>query len=227
MLVVIAVLGIVAGTIGGIFYANQRGSITGRQQTIEASLVQEALEAVKSIVNSNDATSQGWNRIYCPPDVVEPDEGGTCSAAGAKGAPDANPYKVKVVGSVWKFYQGAESITIGTETYIRAVHIENVSRDSSGQIESSYNASNDDPFTQKISVKVTPPSGTPIVSIVSFITRSVKKQTSPSQAPAAQSDWSDGINCTPVVTSFGTEYCSSDGNEDVTITSGSIKIHTQ
>ncbi|KKR77424.1 MAG: hypothetical protein UU22_C0044G0006 [Parcubacteria group bacterium GW2011_GWA2_40_8] len=143
----IAVLGIVAGTIGGIFYANQRGSITGRQQTIEASLVQEALEAVKSIVNSNDATSQGWNRIYCPPDAVEPGEGGTCSAAGAKGAPDSNPYKVKVVGSVWKLYQGAETITIGTETYIRAVHIENVSRDSSGQIESSYNASNDDPFT--------------------------------------------------------------------------------
>ncbi len=227
MLIVIAIIGIVAGTIGGVFYANQRGSIVGRQQTIEASLVQEAFEAIKSIVNSNDATSQGWNRIYCPPNAAEPDEAGDCVTPGSKGAPDSNPYKVKVVGNVWRLYQGAESITIGNEVYTRALHIENVSRDANGQIEASYSAPNDDPLTQKITVKVTPPAGTPIVSIVSFVTRSIKKQSSPSQAPGVQTDWSGGINCTPVVTSFGAQYCSSDANEDVTVTPGSIKILPQ
>lgn len=227
MLVVIGVIGVIAGTIGGVFYANQRGSVSGRQQTIEASLVQEALEAIKSVVAANDSTSQGWNRIYCPPSSAEPTEGGTCPG-GSKGAPDSNPYKIKVVGNVWKFYQGSESIVIGGETYTRAIHIENVTRDSNDQI----GAGDDDPLTQKITIKITPPTGTPVATVVSYITRSAKKQSSPAQAPAVQTDWSGGEvsdtpTCATVITVFGNQYCADDNNADVTGTPGSIKILTQ
>lgn len=226
ILIVIAVIGIIAGGLGSIFYANQRGSDVGRKSTLETSLTQEGFEAIKSIVAANDSASQGWNRIYCPPTVVNTD-GGTCPG----GTKDLNtPYHVQLVGSAWKLYTTSETITVSGETYTRAVYIQNVSRDTNGQIESTYVSADDDPFTQKISVIITPPSSAPSTTTVSFVTRSINKQSSPSAAPAEQTDWSGGkdASCaTSTVTSYGNQYCSDDTNPDVTGTAGSIKILTQ
>lgn len=234
LIVVIAVIGLVAGTIGGIFYANQRGSEEGRIGTLESGLTQEAINAIKIIATSNDATSQGWNRVYCPPNAAEPDEGGDCAAAGVKNSSTA--YQVKAVGTLWKLFQGAESVLVSDETYTRAINIQNMCRDALGNVLGITNtdgaaetcASGDwDPSTLKITVTITPPKGTATTTVL-YITRSINKQTSPSVAPAAQTDWSGGINCTPVVSEFGTQYCASDANEDVTGgAAGSIKILTQ
>jgi len=242
MIIVIGVIGLVAGTIGGIFYANQRGSEVGRVSTIASNLTQEALEAIKVVATANDATSQGWNRIYCPPATAEPTEGGSCVSPGSKGAPDDNPYRVEVVSNSWQFYQGSESLSISGETYTRAIYLENVCRDdTTGAITGSTDSngsSNDcttsggseDPLTQKITVKISPPLGN-YTSTVFYLTRSVNKQTSPSTAPAAQSDWSGGKEAPAacsVVTSFsGNQYCDDDGNPDVAGTPGSIKILLQ
>ncbi len=233
MIVVIGVIGVIAGTIGGIFYANQRGSEIGRQATLETSLAQEAIEALKVVAVANDGTSQGWNRIYCPPDQVEPDEGGDCTTAGAKGT--ATDYRVEAVGNIWKLFKGSEAVSLSSETYTRAINIENVCRsDTDNSITGVMpcgGGSSEDPLTQKLTVKITPPNGAQFTS-ATYIARVLNKQSSPATAPAVQSDWSGGEvgdtpTCATVTTSFGTTYCADDNNADVTGTAGSIKILLQ
>src|SRR3989339_213573 len=59
----------------------------------------------------------------------------------------------EVQGGKWVLVAGSENVTINSEAYARFLVVDNVSRDSSsGDIESTYNTSNDDPSTQKITI---------------------------------------------------------------------------
>ncbi|MEN9558713.1 MAG: hypothetical protein RL141_1082, partial [Candidatus Parcubacteria bacterium] len=91
-------------------------------------LAQEGLEAVRVIVRGNDVGSQGWNRLYLPPD-------GTGASSTSKGF--SHPYHPVISGGVWRLVSGTENITVANETVVRQVIIENVCRDNTtGEIES-------------------------------------------------------------------------------------------
>lgn len=187
-------------------------SKTSRERGTALRLAQEALEAARAIASGNDSFSQGWNRIYKPPD-------GSGDPATSKGS--NKPYYPFVSSTssppVWVFYTGVEAVTLGEETYSRKVIIENVSRDSSGNVESTYNSANDDPATQKIAVTVSK-SGTPDTVITEYITRFLNDS-------GPQSDWGGTQSCAAVsATSSPTVYCSCSPANSLSRTVGNFTL---
>ncbi len=176
--VVLVVLGVqlVLSGIGSIDYSKTRNEGLG--------LAQEGLETVRVIVRGNDAGSQGWNRLYLPPD-------GTGTSSTSKGL--SNPYHPTLSGGVWRLASGAENITVGNEIFMRQVFIENVCRNNTtGAIASVAPCianSTDDPSTQKVTVVVSQ-AGSPDVQFSSYFTRFGNEVT-------AQANWSGGLNNGP------------------------------
>lgn len=190
-----------------LIFVSLRSTQISNKRTVMIELAKEGLEAARAIKDSNDTSSQGWNRIYLPPD-------GTGNPSTSKGA--GNPYH-PVAGATWTLVAGSEDITISGEIYARKIIIDNVSR-TSGNIDSTYNSANDDPLTQKITVTISAV-GFSDVSYSEYISRWLN------QTPK-QTDWSSGVSCA-TVTSFGNVYCADDGNIDNTGTAGSLKLKPQ
>lgn len=144
-------------------------------------LAEESFSAVRAIIKGNDLSSQGWNRIYLPPD-------GAGDASSSKGL--ANPYHPEIQAGVWTLVSGAETSTLGGENYTRKILIDNVSRDpGTSAIESSYNPSNNDPSTQKITVVVSKV-GEPDLTFFTYFSRFPNIST-------LQTDWSGVLNDGP------------------------------
>lgn len=147
ILLAIAVGAIILGISAQLIFISLRSTQVAKKRTVMVELTKEALEAMRAIRDYNEPTgppaTQGWNRIYCPPD-------GNFVACGGKGL--VNPYRL-VAGTTWTLAIGSENITISGETYTRKIIIDNVSR-TSGNVDSTYNSANDDPSTQKITVTV-------------------------------------------------------------------------
>ena len=101
--------------------------------------------------------------------------------------------------------------------YSRYFTIENVSRDASGNVESVYNAANDDPSAQRVVITVSWPVGadTQTVSLQKILTRN-------RNLILHQTDWSGGGGQSGPITTVNNRYSGSAG---VTVTSpaGSVK----
>lgn len=196
LMLALGILTMLGGLITSTFYAGQRSGRSAIERTQAVQLAQEALDAAKSVAEEDYYTF--YNR--------------------SKGS--GNPYYPTVSGGKWTLASNTENVSLDNKTFTRKIVIDNVSRDGSGNIESSYNASNDDPSTQKITATVSITGQTDVV-LVGYYTR--WRNTVP-----AQSDWSGGSGCTGCpVTSFSTGYDTDDGNIDATGTTGSIKLKTQ
>ncbi len=167
---------------------------SGDRQSINR-LADEVFEALRAVVFSNTASTQGWNNIYLPPD-------GTGDPSTSKGA--SNKYKTVINAGAWKISSGQETITLGDKTFARYFTIDNVSR-TGGAIDSTYNSANDDPQTQKITVWISRANGTGSASTSTFsqyFTRYLDES-------ANQADW-NASQCGPVsATATTAGYCAS------------------
>lgn len=105
-----------------------------------------------------------------------------------------------------------------SSVYSRYFYTDNVSRDANQNIETTYNPANDDPSTQKITVKAEWLSRGSVsnLEIVSYLTRWANNSVS-------QTDWSGGGGASGPVTDFGNRF---DTSTDIDFSSatGSIKI---
>lgn len=127
-----------------------------------------------------------------------------------------NRYKLLNTAGLWVAAAGAESLIIGNATYTRSFYVDNVSRNGSGNIEAVYNALNDDPSTQKITVETSfPLSGaTKTISSAFYVTRN-------QDFALVQTDWSGGSGQTGPITRINNRFASS-ANVDFSTTPGSI-----
>ena len=197
LMLALGILTILGGLIATTFYAGQKSGTTAIKRTQAVQLAQEAIDAAKSVAEEDYYTFYSLS----------------------KGS--GNPYYPTVPASKWTLSTDTlyRDITLDGSTFTRKVVIDNVSRDGSGNIESSYNVSNDDPSTQKMTVTVSV-TGQADVVLIDYYTR--WRNTVP-----AQSSWIDGATVHGTVESFGTGYDTDDGNIDYDGTTGSIKLKTQ
>lgn len=200
--VILAAIG--AQLIGVSLYS--AGSSEERQSAVR--LGEEVFEALRAITQGNDASSQGWNRIYLPPD-------GAGDPINSKGT--NNQYKIVISGNKWQINSGSSTITLEGKDYNRYFIIENVSRASNGAIESVYNSNNEDPHMQKINVFISKAGGSQF-TFSEYFSRYLNEST-------AQTSWLSQ-NCGTVgATSSISVYCS---NTNIDITGGgNLKLQTQ
>ena len=193
LLIAIAILAVIAALGAQLIHVSLRATDASKETGRMLRMAGESMEAMRAIAYGNDAVSQGWNRIYKPPD-------GNGDAAASKGSD--NPYYPRLsTGSppIWELASGVESVLVDGMPYTRRVIIENVSRDASGIIEETYVPAGDDPATQKITVTVTREQGGSEVILSSYFTRFFNEST-------PQSDWTGGTNCGPISALGGADY---------------------
>lgn len=193
LMLALAILAIIGGLITMTFYAGQRSGRAALKRTQAVQLAQEAIDAAKSVAEEDYITLYNLTK--------------------------GSNYYPAVSAGKWTLTAGTESIELDGDTFTRAIVIDNVSRDGSGNIESSYNASNDDPSTQKMTSTVSVTGQTDVV-LKNYYTR--WRNTVP-----AQSDWSGGSGVVGPITSFSTGYDTDDGNIEVIATSGSVLLKQQ
>lgn len=180
IILAIAVLAIVGGLVAEFANTGNRLGGSANKELVALKLAEEEMESLRAIAQGNDSGSEGWNRIYRPPD-------GTGNPATSKGA--GNPYHSAISGNAWILLSGEEIVSLSGKNYGRKIILDNVSRDASGNIESIYNSANDDPATQKATVTVSASSSVP-VTLTSFFTRYLNEG-------SHQTDWSGAVNSGP------------------------------
>lgn len=199
ILLAIAVLTGIATIVAGLITTSSRSSEFAQGELIGTRLAEEAAEIVRTISQSNDSFSQGWNLLYLPPD-------GNGNAITSKGT--SNPYHSIQSGGKWVLVSGEESITLSDKNFQRKIIIENVSRDPvSETIETSYTASHDDPATQKVTVVVSTPSFPPI-QVIFYLSRYLNQG-------SLQTNWNGGIDSGPFAATSTVTKISTFQNTDV------------
>ncbi len=128
----------------------------------------------------------------------------------------ANHYRVSISNGQLVIQSGDENLTVNGTPFTRYFYADNVSRDGSGNIESAYNALNDDPSTQKITaVASSQIAGSPLaVNSVIYITRS-------QNFAFNQTDWNGGSGQEGPIALVNDKFISQT-NVDFTTTPGSI-----
>jgi type II secretory pathway pseudopilin PulG len=201
ILIVIMIIGVVVAIGSQIAVVSMQANKLSLERDVASGLSQQMFEAIRSIATEN------WVNIYEPAD--------------GKGA--SNHYSVTSSGGKWIIASGDNATSINGISYTQYFTIDNISRDpDTSDIESAYNASNDDPSTQKITVHITWGNGESI-SFTDYISRWRNKL-------CEGTNWISGAttptdNVATCSTSIDT-YFSDDGNIDVSST-GSIQLKTQ
>ncbi|HPD55368.1 MAG TPA: hypothetical protein PLR11_00955 [Candidatus Paceibacterota bacterium] len=146
ILVAVMLAGII---IGGIAATIGTSVITGnkvRETTVAVGLIQDAMEGIKAISESS------WVSFYCLPNGICP---------GSKGS-DNHFYPDYVDGS-WQIVSGEKLKIVEGVDYTYYFYVENVNRDSSGNITTT--GGTEDPSTQKITIVVNwPPNNSVVMS---------------------------------------------------------------
>ena len=201
ILIVIMIIGVVVAIGSQIAMVSMQANKLSLERDVASGLSQEIFEAVRNIATEN------WLIVY--------------GAADGKGA--SNHYSVSQSGGKWIMSSGDATSTINDITYTQYFTIDNISRDpDTSDIESAYNASNDDPSTQKITVWITW-SGANSVSFTDHIARWRNKLCEGTEWVSGATSPTDNVaTCS---TSLDT-YFSDDGNIDVSAT-GSIQLKIQ
>jgi len=170
----------------------QRNQVSAQRQDGAASLMSEAYAILRTIAGADSTTtSSGYNRLYCPPSGVCPSAEFPVSTPKGSGF----QYRPVLVGSRWELETGSEQVTLGDVVYTRFVTIENVCRDTSGDIVGAWSstvtadcpngsADTDDPLAQKLTVTLQAPNMADLSAGV-FMTRW-------RNIVSGQSDWSGG-----------------------------------
>lgn len=138
LLIVISIIAIIFAVSSNAMFLSLKGNKMMGDRDTALSLATEELEAVRSVADED------WMNIY------------NTTTKGSQ------HYKLTQSSNKWIIQTGDESVTINGITYTRYFIISNVSRDVSSNIESTYNSSNDDPSTQKVTVTVSWTDGNPI-----------------------------------------------------------------
>lgn len=199
LILAIAIVAIIGVIIAELTVTSTRLAGNSSAGLAKLRLAEEALEALRAISQGNDSSSQGWNRIYLPPD-------GTGDPELSKGA--AHPYHLGQSGNMWTLLAGEESLTLSDTDYQRKIIIENVSRDPlTGAIEAVYNLINKDPATQKITVTVAAPTSLP-VTLTAFVSRYLNEG-------SRQTGWNGGIQTGPFPATSSVDTISSSQNTDL------------
>ena len=180
LILAVAIIAIIGTIVAQLMTSGIRLSGSANDSLVRVRLAEEAMETLRAVAQGNDASSQGWNRIYRPAD-------GTGDSSSSKGA--LNPYHPAESGGIWVLVPGEEIIILTGKKYGRKIIIDNVSRDATATVEGTYNPVNDDPATQKITVIVVASSSPPL-SLVAFITRYLNEG-------SRQTDWNGGIGAGP------------------------------
>lgn len=192
---------IAAGT--QLFLVGGTSSKSSTERNVAQGLIQETLDAARTVAESR------WLNIYKPPS-------GSGDPSASKGS--SNHYYTQISGSSWALLSGNENVTMNGIQYTRYFYIENVSRDPTTRaIEYSYNASNDDPSTQKITIVVSWQGAAPI-TVSEFITRWRNRV-------CVQTNWNGGASAS-VVTCPTTMFGSAQSGID-TGASGTVKLLSQ
>lgn len=163
ILVAITIATILIGGAVGTIALTLRSNVQNKNLQIANSLGQELLDQASVFAEAN------WHNIYSPTVV--------------KGS----PYYLAISGSAFSLTPGSEAVTVDGVTFNRSFVIENVSRDSSDNIEAVYNPANDDPSTQKLTVTTAWLQGTQtaMTSLNKYLIRS-------KNLVFHQTDWSGG-----------------------------------
>lgn len=198
LLAVAVIVGVVAVSVQ-LSQISLQSAKTAGERTVATNLAREAFEAMRSI------SAENWATFY--------------------GITKGSQYHSEIQSNKWVLIAGSESIVLSGETYVRYMVVDNISRNpTSGDIESTYNASNEDPSTQKITATIEK-SGLPTITYSEYISR--WRNASP-----VQQSWQSGSGQSSNPTSgdstnFNNQYSSDDNNIDFTSTAGSLKIKTQ
>ncbi|MDO8581427.1 MAG: hypothetical protein Q7S16_01000 [bacterium] len=194
LMLALGILTIMGGLITMTFYAGQRSGRTALKRTQAVQLAQEEIEAAKSVAEENYLTLYNLS----------------------KGS--GNPYHPAIPVDKWTLATDTELVVLDGDTFTRKIVIDNVSRDSSGNIQSTYATSYDDPSTQKMTATVSV-TGQDDVVLTNYYTRW-------RNAVPAQTSWSGGATEQGIVTSFSAgTYDTDDGKIDYS--SGTIKLIAQ
>lgn len=141
LLIVIALLAIILATGSeAVFVSLQSGKVSG-ERDVAMALANEALEATRS------ATEENWLNTYLLTRGAQYYATSTASAG------------------KWTLVSGSQTILLNNATYARYVVFSDVSRDvTTRNIETTYNADNKDPSTQKVTVTVSWPNADPVTA---------------------------------------------------------------
>lgn len=172
-----------------------RSSNANQQTQISNSLANALLDNLTAFSDSN------WSGIY------------------SLNKGDPNYYYLATSTGRFVAQSGQEQVTIGDIVYNRYFYVENVSRDpSSRNIQETYSASNEDPSTQKVTIRVgwNLPTSPGSLEIISYLTRKNLNF-------AQQINWRGSSGVSGPVIDFGDSYFSASGI-DTSSASGSIKI---
>lgn len=193
VLIGLAIGGVVVGSIVGALGLILRSSSDTKNFQIAASLNQELADKVTAIAEAN------WLDIYDVP---------------TKGT--STQYWVNTSGTIFIVATGTEALEIEGTNFTRFFSVENVMRDSSGDIVAS--GGDDDPSTQKITVYTRWLSGgdTSEATIVRYVTRW-------KNFVFQQSDWSGGGGQEGPLTEPNNKFSSST-SIDYSSVPGSIKL---
>lgn len=201
LLIAIAI-GALLATIGAQLIAvSLNASKTSEERSRGLGLAQEGMESMRAIIRGNDASSQGWNRIYLPPD-------GTGNASSSKGI--NNPWHPEIISNIWQLASSTETISLAGKNYTRKIIIENVCRnDTGGAIAGASpcapGIATDDPTTQKITVIVSK-TDIPDITLSAYFTRYPNES-------MLQTNWSGGFGNGPYPATSTAESTYGNGTE--------------
>ena len=166
-------------------------------------LAEEIFEALRAITFSNTTSTQGWNRLYLPPE-------GTGNATSSKGA--SNSYYVTIVANQWQIASGTEDVILEEKTFTRRFFIENICRDNTSHsistttITTCLGGTYEDPGTQKVIVTISK-TNAPDFEFSEYFTRYLNES-------SPQNSWQTQTCSVVNSTSSPTVYCSNDGKID-------------
>lgn len=171
-------------------------------------LAEEVFEALRAVAFGNTSSTQGWNRLYLPPD-------GTGNATSSKGT--SNPFYVSIVANQWQIASGTEDVILEGKTFTRRFFIENICRDNTSHSISTTTITTclvgtyEDPGTQKITAKISK-TDAPDFEFFEYFTRYLNES-------SPQNSWqTNSCGAAPVgATSSPTIYCNNDYQIDANV----------
>jgi type II secretory pathway pseudopilin PulG len=190
ILVVVAVMSTIIGLGSQMIIVSMRSSKSANERNVAMGLMEETFETTKIIA------AEKWQNIYDT----------------SKGS--ANHYHSTSTNGKWILAAGDASTTINGLIYTGYFITDNVSRDSNKEIESTYNSSNDDPSTQKITAYVSWTNGE-TVTYEEYITRWRNKVCYQTNWGGGKTNPSDPVPSDRCFISPTNIYYNDDGNVDL------------
>ena len=191
LLISMSLLAIIIFVGANAVFLSIKSSDVSRERDVDNTLASETLEGMRSIAEEN------WQNIY--------------SLTKSNGH-----YYPTQSGGKWIIAVGDETVNFNGKNYTRYITINNVSRDSfTHNIQNTYSSTYDDPSTQKVSVTVSSPNGSPL-TIYEYFFRWKNKICN-------QNSWATGgSGATPKVCP-DTTYDTKDNTID--LSTGAIKLN--